>query len=239
MASPPGPVIRDLQRRIDASQARQRPFVTLTYAQSLDGSISAVRGQPLRLSGEASMTMTHQLRAMHDGIMVGVATMIADNPSLTVRLVPGDHPRPLILDSTLRTPLRCKLLTSDSCVKPIILTTNTTLESAVERRDALLAAGAEIIGCAATPDGHVHLGDALRRLPDSCRSVMVEGGAAVISSLLSAAACAQGAWVDYLLLTIAPVIVGGLRGAPCLSLGNMQCAFPALLLRQLDLSEMC
>lgn len=214
MASESGPVVSDLQRRIGASRARQRPFITLTYAQSLDGSISAVRGQPLRLSGDASMVMTHQLRAIHDGIMVGVATVIADNPSLTVRLVPGDHPRPLILDSTLRTPLDCKLLTSDSCVKPIVLTTNATLEAAADRRDALLAAGAEIIGCASTPDGHVHLGDALLRLPTSCRSVMVEGGAAVISSLVSSAACAQGSWIDYLLLTVAPVVVGGLRGAP-------------------------
>jgi GTP cyclohydrolase II len=215
MASRDGAVVLDLQRRIDdiSRRRRKRPFVTLTYAQSLDGSISAVRGQPLRLSGDASMVMTHRLRAMHDGIMVGVATMIADNPSLTVRLVPGDHPRPLILDSTLRTPLDCKLLTSDSCVKPIILTTSAALEVATERRNALLAAGAELIGCASTPDGHVHLGDALLRLPTSCRSVMVEGGAAVISSLISSAACAQGSWIDYLLLTVAPVVVGGLHGA--------------------------
>ena len=213
MAAAAGPIVLpDLQRRIAASRARARPFVTLTYAQSLDGSISAIRGEPLRLSGDASMTMTHQLRAMHDGIMVGVATMIADNPSLTVRLVPGQHPRPLILDSTLRTPLGCKLLTSDSCVKPIILTTAAALEAAAERRDALLAAGAEIIACAATADGHVDLGDALLRLPASCRSVMVEGGAAVITSLLDSAARGLGTWIDYLLLTIAPVIVGGLRG---------------------------
>ena len=207
-------VLPDLQGRIDAASARRRPFVTLTYAQSLDGSISAVRGQPLRLSGDASMTMTHELRAMHDGIMVGVATMIADNPSLNVRLVPGESPRPLILDSTLRTPLGCKLLTSDSCVKPLVLTTTSTLESesAAERKAALLAAGAEIIGCAATPDGHVDLGDALLRLPASCRSVMVEGGAAVISGLLDSAAKGQGTWVDFLLLTVAPVLVGGLRG---------------------------
>jgi 3,4-dihydroxy 2-butanone 4-phosphate synthase/GTP cyclohydrolase II len=205
----------DLRARIDASGARALPFVTLTYAQSLDGSIAAVRGAPLRLSGEASMAMTHELRAMHDGIMVGVATVAADDPSLTVRLVHGSSPRPLILDSRLSCPLGCKLLTAEVCVRPVILTTETTAHDpdAAERRQALEAVGAVIIACGATAAGKVDFSDALRRLPADIRSVMVEGGAAVISSLLAGAAATsgRGAYVDYVLLTIAPVLVGGLR----------------------------
>ena len=69
-----------------------RPFVTLCFAQSVDGSIAPPRGYKggrLVLSGDASMHMTHRLRAWHDGILVGVGTVLADNPSLTVRLCEG------------------------------------------------------------------------------------------------------------------------------------------------------
>eukprot|EP01049_Picozoa_sp_SAG25_P027551 SAG25_NODE_14405_length_255_cov_0.666667_1_plen_84_part_11 len=84
------------------------------------------------------MRMTHELRAMHDGILVGVGTVIADNPSLTVRLCPGSSPRPLVLDSTLRCPPTCKLLSSPDCVRPIIFTTEESARSpeAAERRAA-------------------------------------------------------------------------------------------------------
>ena len=58
-----------------------RPFVTLSYAQSVDGSITRQRGQPLALSGQESMTLTHQLRASHDAILVGIGTVLADDPS--------------------------------------------------------------------------------------------------------------------------------------------------------------
>lgn len=203
--------IADLQERIAAFAAsgRPRPFVTLTYAQSLDGSISAERGAPLRLSGETSMTMTHELRAMHDGILVGVGTVIADNPSLTVRLVPGSSPRPVILDSKLRCPVDCKLVASPQCVRPVILTTVAATEDpcTAERRQALQAAGAVIIACAATPSGRVDFADALRKIPSQVQSIMVEGGAAIISDLLSSAAAGSGTYVDYVLLTIAPVLV--------------------------------
>lgn len=66
------------------------PFVTLTYAQSIDGSIAAVRGSPTLLSGARSMQMTHMLRTMHDAILVGVGTILADNPSLNARFVEGE-----------------------------------------------------------------------------------------------------------------------------------------------------
>ena len=98
-----------------ADETAATPFVTLAYAQGLDGSIAGEVGKPLRLSGSESMVMTHLLRAWHDGIMVGVSTVVADDPSLTVRLCAGDHPLPVVLDPTLRTPPGCKLLTSSSC----------------------------------------------------------------------------------------------------------------------------
>ena len=82
----------------------RRPFVTLSYAQSLDGSIATAAGQPLRISSPQSMIMTHALRAAHDAILVGINTVLADDPSLTVRLDEGNNPQPIVLDSQLRMP---------------------------------------------------------------------------------------------------------------------------------------
>ena len=87
-----------------------RPLVTLSYAQSLDGCIAARAGERLALSGPESMQLTHQFRAAHNAILVGIGTVLADNPRLTVRLVQGQDPQPVVLDSHLRIPLEASLL---------------------------------------------------------------------------------------------------------------------------------
>ena len=81
-----------------------RPFVTLSYAQSLDGSIADRPGRPLALSGPQAMALTHGLRAAHEAILVGIGTVLADNPRLNVRLVDGPDPQPMVVDSRLRFP---------------------------------------------------------------------------------------------------------------------------------------
>jgi riboflavin-specific deaminase-like protein len=93
-----------LQSAAAHRQCLGRPFVTLSYAQSLDGSIADRPGRPLALSGEASMALTHSLRASHEAILVGIGTVLADNPSLNVRLVAGKNPQPIVVDSRLRFP---------------------------------------------------------------------------------------------------------------------------------------
>ena len=91
-------------------QEQGRSWVTLSYAQSLDGSIAARRGSPLVLSGSATLEITHHLRSRHAAILVGIGTLLADDPQLTVRLVPGEDPQPVVLDSQLRFPLDARLL---------------------------------------------------------------------------------------------------------------------------------
>ncbi|KAJ1957451.1 2,5-diamino-6-(ribosylamino)-4(3H)-pyrimidinone 5'-phosphate reductase, partial [Dipsacomyces acuminosporus] len=99
-----------------AGASDSRPRVTLTFAQSLDGKI-ARPGEQLLLSGARSMEMTHCLRTMHDGIMVGIGTVLCDNPRLSARLVPKDeqeavaNPQPIVLDTHLRIPTQASLLT--------------------------------------------------------------------------------------------------------------------------------
>jgi riboflavin-specific deaminase-like protein len=89
--------------------AAERPFVTLSYAQSLDGSIALHNHAPLSLSGPESLCLTHQLRSMHDGILIGIGTVLSDDPQLTVRHWVGHNPQPIVLDSQLRIPAKARL----------------------------------------------------------------------------------------------------------------------------------
>lgn len=176
-----------------------RPFVTLSYAQSLDGCLTDQPGQPFALSGPEAMRLTHQLRAAHEAILAGIETVLADNPRLNVRLVEGRPPQPVIVDSHLRFPLDANLITA-SC--PWIATTD---QAEKERQRALEAAGARILRLPADADGRVSLPALLDRLGElGVNSLMVEGGARVITSFLSQQLA------SYVVLTIAPVFVGGL-----------------------------
>ena len=183
-----------------------RPFVTLSYAQSLDGCLTDRPGQPFALSGPEAMRLTHQLRAVHEAILAGIETVLADNPRLNVRLVEGHPPQPVIVDSHLRFPLDANLITA-SC--PWIATTD---QAEKERQRALEAAGARILRLPADADGRVSLPALLVCLGElGVNSLMVEGGARVITSFLSQqlASC--------VVLTIAPVLVGGLPSVGKLS----------------------
>lgn len=187
-------------------QPKQRPAITLSYAQSLDGSITARRGQPLALSGPESMTMTHQLRAEHDAILVGIDTVLADDPSLRVRLVNGRDPQPIILDSQLRFPLEAKMLNNP---RPPWIAAVDPIDPA--RRKALVAAGAQILAVPPNQQGQVDLAALLVQLKQrGIERLMVEGGASVITSFLAAQLA------DRLVLTIAPVLVGGLNAVSSL-----------------------
>ncbi len=177
------------------------PSVTLSYAQSLDGSIAAEPGKPLQLSNPKSQALTHRLRSMHDAVLVGVNTLLSDDPRLTVRLVSGRNPRPIVLDSRLRSPLEAKLF-HPPCVPPIIATTDGA-SAVLEKR--LQAAGAHIVRMPSQPNGLVDLHMLLRHLYElGIHSLMVEGGAGVITDFLASQL------VDQVVITITPQFVGGL-----------------------------
>jgi GTP cyclohydrolase II len=179
-----------------------RPFVTLSYAQSLDGSITARRGQPMALSGPQSMAMCHHVRAQHDAILVGINTILADDPRLTVRLVSGPHPQPIVLDSHLRFPLSASLMRHPQH-RPWIAT---TAHADPARHQRLTAAGCRIFTMPPDAQARVHLPTLLAQLAaQGIHSLMVEGGARVITSFLD--------WrlVDRVVITIAPLLVGGLH----------------------------
>jgi riboflavin-specific deaminase-like protein len=179
-----------------------RPLITLSYAQSLDGSIALERGSPLAISGVESTRMTHRLRAAHDAIIVGIGTVESDDPQLTVRQAEGESPIPVILDSHLRTSEKARIFQHPR--KPIIA----CLENAVisNKAQVLTRAGATILPVPGDKDGHISLPGLLELLRgQEIESIMVEGGATVITAFL------QQDLVDRVVLTIAPIFIGGLK----------------------------
>lgn len=177
--------------------ASDRPFVTLSYAQSWDGSITLQSGEPLALSGEPAMQLTHHLRSLHDGILVGIGTVLSDDPRLNVRQWDGPDPQPIVLDAHFRIPAgarlchlsdkRCWILTSADAKCP---------------DDSAL----EIIRLPGDSSGRVCLHEALHELKRrGINSLMVEGGANVITGFL------RHRLVDAMVLTVAPRLVGGYK----------------------------
>ncbi|MGH2605351.1 MAG: RibD family protein, partial [Anaerolineales bacterium] len=144
--------------------------------------------------------LTHRLRAAHDAVLVGIGTVLADDPQLTVRLASGPSPRPVVLDSRLRTPSAARLLHHPQPAWIAGLAASNGDRAAVLRQ-----AGAEILELPADSQGMVSLTaflqEARRR---GILRLMVEGGARVIRSFLTARL------VDWTLITIAPRFVGGL-----------------------------
>ena len=182
-----------------AEQTADRPRLTVHYAQTLDGRIATSTGNSQWISGEQSLRLAHELRAAHDAVMVGVGTVIADNPRLTVRLVAGRQPLRIVVDSTLRVPLDSAVLT-DGAAPTLFLTT-----SAAPRRrvSGVLKQGASVAILPADSEGRVDLRAALRELwRREVRTVLLEGGARMITTAIAER------MVDQLTVCIAPKVLG-------------------------------
>ena len=193
-AGPP-PDVGSLLGEVRAGAAR--PYVALKYAQTLDGRIATSTGDARWISGEQERRTSHALRAACDAVLVGVGTVLADDPQLTVRMVPGNSPIRVVLDSGLRTPDDARVLSDDAATTIV-----TTSASSAERRTELRRRGVSVLVVPAGSHG-VDLGAALRALlGDGIRSVLVEGGARVITSFLSLGLA------DRLVVGIAPRVLG-------------------------------
>ncbi len=199
--------MEDLEAQLDQVTATcrpsGRPFVTVSYAQSIDGSIATRNRRPLPLSGPDAMRMTHALRALHDGILVGIETVLADDPQLNVRLVEGPHPQPVVLDSRLRTPGDARLLQGRHRRSWLV----GAADNSPARVGDITQAGAEVLACPRDArSGRLNLPQTLTLLHDrGIKRLMVEGGARVITSFI------QAQLVDLFIVTIAPKLVGGLQ----------------------------
>ena len=197
--SPPPDALRLLG---DVDPPADRPYVVLKYAQTLDGRIATANGDSKWISGEEERAVSHALRAACDAVMVGVGTVLNDDPRLTVRLVPGASPLRVVLDSTLRTPSNALLLDGDPVT--MVLTTDRASEGD-RRRVRETGAGVRVLP---PGPGGVDLAAGLRVLREcGVRSLLVEGGARVITSLLGAGL------VDRIVVGTASKIIGSGREA--------------------------
>ncbi|HSF15963.1 MAG TPA: dihydrofolate reductase family protein [Vicinamibacteria bacterium] len=197
------PILDELYTRLAAAEATVerlgRPMFTVAYAQSLDGSIAGERNRPIALSCGHSWQLTHEIRAAHDAILVGIGTVVADNPRLTVRLVRGTDPRPIVVDSLLRLPREAHLLNEDR--KPWVATTE---RAGNESEAALRSRGADVLRLPALDNGWVNLEALAGCLADlGVAHVLVEGGSRILTSFLKARL------VDYVVVTVSPQFVGG------------------------------
>lgn len=188
------------QRSRDFFQRHGRPLVTLSYAQTFNGAIGTLDGGPLRLSSPESLRITHALRAAHDAILVGIGTVLADDPQLTVRMVEGASPQPVVVDSRLRFPRDARLLAHPN--SPWIA----HIEGVQPPSAWLQPPSVRLLSLPPDLEGHVDLHALILELGRlGIRSVMIEGGARLIGSLL-----AQDL-VDFAVLTLVPRFVEGQR----------------------------
>lgn len=177
------------------------PFVTLKFAISLDGRIATKTGDSQWISSSDSLQFAHRLRAEHHAILVGIGTLLADNPRLNVRLAEGPDPLRVIVDSRLQIPSDANVLI-EGAAKNTLIATSAAADNARLREIGSL--GAEVLRLPSEPDGQrVSLQALLAELHRrAVKSVLVEGGAGIITALLSARL------VNRMVVAIAPKIIG-------------------------------
>jgi diaminohydroxyphosphoribosylaminopyrimidine deaminase/5-amino-6-(5-phosphoribosylamino)uracil reductase len=180
---------------------RQRPWVRMKVAASVDGRTALPDGSSQWITGEAARTDGHAWRRRASAVLTGIGTLLADDPQLDVRLVPTQRqPLRVVVDSGFNTPTSARLLQGGGRVLVA------GARDVQERMEALRQAGAEVQRLPA-PNGQVDLTALLERLTvDGVNELHIEAGARLNGAWL------QSGWVDELLLYLAPKLLGPGRG---------------------------
>src|SRR5512143_371726 len=179
------------------------PFVTLKVAQTLDGKIATSSGDSKWITGFEARRQGHHLRHQSDAIIVGIGTILRDDPSLTTRIEGLENPHDpcrIILDSTLRIPLDAKILTLDSKAKTLVATTiagSTQKMKEIKKKKGGLLIVDDVDGLVSLPA----LMDELAKM--GMINVLIEGGARVNAEAL------RSGVVDKVMFFVAPKILGG------------------------------
>jgi diaminohydroxyphosphoribosylaminopyrimidine deaminase/5-amino-6-(5-phosphoribosylamino)uracil reductase len=195
---PLAPEAAELNRGFLRRMSQGRPWVTLKIATSLDGRTALAGGASRWITGHASRADVQRLRARASAIVTGIGTVLADDPSLTVRDasldLDGRRPLRIVVDSQLRLPPTARVL--DAAAPTLVFTTAGGDPAALEARGARVEA-------LAAREGRVDPAALLERLAGlECNEVLVEAGPALAGSLLAAGL------VDELVLYIAPCVLG-------------------------------
>ena len=198
------PEARRLNAPYLALVQQKRPYVLLKWAQSLDGHLITPPGTPSTISGPQAHRWVHRLRARVDAVLVGIGTVLKDDPSLTARGVPIRRVATrVVLDSRLRIPLRSRLVTTADSVPTLVMTTRSAATKRRAHAERLQRAGVEL-AVVRSQGGRVSMADALSRLGTrSMTNVLVEGGPQVLSE------CLRRRLADEAFVFVAPRIIGG------------------------------
>lgn len=189
---------RELNKGFIKAVTSGLPYVIYKTAMTLDGNIATVTGHSRWVSGEESRLLVHRLRARCDAVMVGVDTIIADNPQLTVRHIKGRDPLRIIVDTRLRTPESVNVLHGSQASRTIIA----TCEADPEVHQRYQSQGALVLVCREY-DGRVDMQDLLHKLATrGIQTVLLEGGSRLAGGML------QQGLIDECIFFYAPKIVG-------------------------------
>lgn len=189
-----------------------RPEIIINIASSLDGMIAAKEG-PLSLSTEEDWIRVHKLRNTVDAILVGVNTILIDNPLLTIRYV-KPKPNPpfrVVLDTTCKIPLDSQVLLDQDYFPTIIVTSK---DAEVKKKEKLLSLGVKIIEVSKEESSDLlSLPEVLDKLYSKfkIRKLLVEGGSKIISEFL------ENDFMDKMYVFFAPVFIGEKKGVPLFS----------------------
>ncbi len=191
----------------------QIPYTSLKIAQSLDGKIATSTGESKWITSETSRRYVHHLRKQSDAVLVGVGTVLADDPELTVRYIDTDRqPIRVVLDSQCRLPLNSKLVTSANkgVARTIIYTSTTAPEKKVQ---SLLQNNVEVVSVESSLNG-LDIAQVMHHLGSiRIMNLLVEGGSSIFASFI------KSGFADRLYMFIAPLIIGG--GTPKSSIGDI------------------
>ncbi|MBN1479201.1 bifunctional diaminohydroxyphosphoribosylaminopyrimidine deaminase/5-amino-6-(5-phosphoribosylamino)uracil reductase RibD [candidate division KSB1 bacterium] len=208
---------RELNRAYIKYIQTGKPYIVLKLAQTLDGRIASSTGHSKWVTGENSRSVAHKLRAQHDAILVGIGTILMDDPHLTVRKFKGLSPKRIVLDSQLRIPLDANVLSDESPNKTIIVTTNTASKEKIAR---IVERGSIVLVLDADERGWVPQDILWRELGAlGITSIMVEGGSSVHTE------CLKSRHADEIIIFFAPKILGtGVDAIGDLGIRNMNSA---------------
>lgn len=200
------PEAEELNRAYAHWITTKRPYVTLKAGMTLDGKIAAASGESKWITGKQSREEVHQLRGRMDAVLVGIGTVLADDPALTARTGPqlrklaSRQPLRVVVDSSLRIPLMAKILSRQKQAKTLVATTDSADAS---RNQALRKRGVEVLPLPSLR-GKVSLPALMRELGQrGVTALLLEGGGELHAAMLKAKL------VQHVRLYVAPALLGG------------------------------
>lgn len=214
------PEAREMNKFFLTSIETGLPYVTMKIASSLDGKVALKSGVSKYITSEASRREVHQLRASFDSVLVASATVLADDPELTVRLCDGRSPKRIILDASLRVAETARVYSDDHCASTIIISNESAIKDKRQKMQELESRGITIIGFKSSTE-QLDLESVFRELCSrGISSILVEPGPTLATTIY------QNGLFNEVLLFLAPTILGD----------DARSAFGELHLRSLSLA---